>query len=281
MSQFTKNILAAAALSAAAFVGTAKAAVVTVTPVAVGYWANEASFGGGDPAGAVPAGQGQAGVYQVALQVSTVLSAADTAANFTGFGNVAFDINKNAFVAASPTFGSYFAIVPNGLANGNKVSYTDAFGTAHTDGAGIGANVNFLSTNADLGTSTSDQKFVTIDVGAGQFAAGDPRLNITQTNQNSHMTTLLGQPTTLASLFVDYTGNGTPAQGGLLSLALGLPGEGFSLHNNTTGSNVVQVPGAGQTLTLNSLSFGTVPEPTSLAVLGLGAMGIAGRRRRA
>jgi hypothetical protein len=262
-------------------VGSAKAAVVNVTPKAVGYWANEASFGGGDPASAPSADRKEPGVYQISLLVDTVLSAADTAAGFTGFGNVAFDVNKNAFVAASPTFASYFGIVPNGLANGNKVSYTDAFGAPHTAGAGIGANVNFLSTNADLGTSTSDQKFVTIDVGAGQFAAADPRLNITQTNQNTNMTTLLGQPTTLATLFVDYTGNGTPAQGGLLSLALGLPGEGFSLHNNTTGSNIVQVPGAGQTLNLGSLSFGTVPEPTSLAVLGLGGLAVAGRRRRA
>src|SRR5690242_18462536 len=129
MSQFTKKVLAAAVVGGLFVAGAAKAAVVTVTPVAVGYWTNEASFSGGAAASPVPANNAQPGVYQVSLNVSTTLSSADTTAQFTGLGNVAFDINKNAFVASSPTFGSYFGIVPNGLANGNKVSYTDAFGT--------------------------------------------------------------------------------------------------------------------------------------------------------
>jgi len=277
MSQFTKKVLAAAIVGGLCFAGAAKAATVSMVPVVTGYWNSSAHVGG--PFDPTPANNKDAGIYKVEMKLSTSnLSSTDTTAGFTGFGNVAFDVTfNNSHAVNSADVPGWLKYNPTVTSNGSKASYSDEFGTPHSDGTGVGGGPLY-SADDDLGSSSSDLKFITTDVGAGQFAADNPRLLVGQSTQNSHMTNILGNPISVGAIYVQFDGS---AAGSTLQLANTLPGEGFSLHNNTTGQNQVVTGLAGQTLSLGSVAFGAVPEPTSLALLGLAAGGAMIRRRRA
>ncbi|HEX3358340.1 MAG TPA: PEP-CTERM sorting domain-containing protein [Tepidisphaeraceae bacterium] len=302
MSSSKKSILAAAVVGALAVAGVAQAATITVTPVVSGYWASEAAFNNDVNNGTrssfspIPAGNSAAGVYEVSFAIGTSLSAADTAAGFTGFGNLFFDaIGQGAsalpaHLTAESTFGS--SISDFGVKYNNaftKFQYTDPItGLAVTGGTGQAAGNPFFAVQ-DQGT-VGDYKGYKADLGTGVYASGDPRLNVTQSNQNATLTGVgssasgqinLGNPLKVLDLYVVF--DGSPA-GTTLTPSANPATEGFGLHNNTTGLTTFFPAGtAGQSFVLNPLVFGatgTVPEPASLSLLALGGL-MAVRRRRA
>lgn len=295
----SKSILAAAVLGAFAFVGAAQAATVTVTPVVTRYWPSQTVFNSDVNNGvttsktAIPAGNSAAGIYEIAFTVSTSLDPADTTAGFTGLGNLFFDAIAQgtsglpAHLTAEQNFGAGLNDLALKYNNaGTKFQYTDPVtGTLVANGTGTTPGNNMFSTVADLGTA-GDYKSYSFALGTGVYTATDPRLNVTQSGQAANLTNTgptgdftLGNPLKVAEIFVAYDGTGSTA----LTLSSNPATEGYGLHNNTTGSTTFFPSGtAGQTYSLGTLNFGvgTVPEPTSLALLTIGGL-VASRRRRA
>jgi len=275
-----KKILAGAAMLALGFSSAASAAVVTLTPVVTAYWASDANVGNASEA--IPAGNGAAGAYRVDFQLATALSQADITAGMTGFGNIAFTIGMPGTPAGHLTdaFGGYVPIVPSVRTAGDGARFTDTItGALVTSGSALnGGRVALMTDNSDSGSSTSDFKFIYADLGQlTAFAAGDPRITASTSSQNANLNQVYNGNTlttslTLGSVVVHFDGSSVPG-GVKLPVSFGT-GEGYSLHNNTTTLH-------GPVLTnavLGSVTFGTVPEPTSLALLAVGA--IAGVRRR-
>jgi len=287
MSQI-KNILAAAAIAAVGFIGTAKAATVTLTPVVTGYYPDSSGIGVTPPL-AAPAGNALAGIYQVELRLAVSLSPTDTANGFTGFGNTAFNVGLPALHLSNPVDApGWFAYKPTVRTAGDGAKYTDPIDSSvHSSPASFSglANAPLWDSNDDIGPSGSDLQFIFVDVGQNTaFGASDPRQTVGESNspgtQNANLTNILNNPISLGKLFVSFDGS---AAGATLNLNTNSPNEGFSLHNNTTKLNTTATGLPGQTMSLGSVAFGvtgTVPEPTSLAFLAVGGL-MAARRRRA
>jgi len=279
MSRATK-ILAGAAAVALGVIGSAKAATLTITPVVVNYWASDANIGV-LPSEPIPQNNAAAGAYRVNFLVSSTMNAADSAAGFTGLGNLAFDVNGVGGAAGKvqDAFGGWVGINPSVRTAGDGARYTDPIdGSVHTAGSALAAGrVSTFTDDSDIGASTTDLKFVYVDVGQlTPFSASDPRVTATSPSQNSFLTQAAGNPLLVGSIVVHYDGTNPPGVASPVSVSYGT-GEGYSLHNNTTTAHgPVTIAGA----TGGTVFFGTVPEPTSLAFLALGGL-MAARRRRA
>jgi len=141
-----------------------------------------------------------------------------------------------------------------------------------SNGATKGGLVSLWDTNELLGTPPNADVVTSVTVGSA-LGAGDPRLYVGQPAANqgavNPATDRLEDPTYTGSIYLNYTGgNGTAS----------FTGVAFAIRNNTTnqftnlGPSGVTVPGA--------ITFGSVPEPTSLAFLAVGGL-FAARRRKA
>jgi len=287
----TKQLLSAAVLGATAFAGAAQAATVTITPVVTRYFPNETALGSATPS-AIPANNGQAGIYEVAFAVSTSLAAADTSAGFTGFGNAFFDaIAQGQSALPAHLTPTSFGLTVNDLATkynatGTRFVYTDPITGNNIGGGSGGATPGTpLVTVLDNGAA-GDLKSFSMAFGTGVYGAADPRLNATQSSQNQALTDTgptgaftLGNPLKMFEILVNFDGTASTA----LTPSANPANEGFGLHNNTTGLTTFFAAGTpGQNYVLQPLNFtvGTIPEPTSLAFLAVGGL-VAGRRRRA
>jgi hypothetical protein len=242
----------------------AKAATVTISPRPLLYWTSETSFSqgsAGDSNLTEHIADGDAGVYEVGLYMSTSLSSADLAAGYTGFGNASFSVHLSG-LKQSTTYPTYYGNPTTVSINGIKAAYLDAFGDPHTDGNGIGANVNLYQNNSNLGHSGNLDSIV-VDVGTGTFTSADPRLTVGQSNQNGHLAAILGNPIQLGVVFVDFNGGDFGA-----FTVTQIAGDGFSLHNNTTGNNIFQTQGVNEVYRLQTYTFVTfIPEPTGIGAV--------------
>jgi len=291
----SKSLLAAAVLGTVAFAGASQAATVTITPVVSRYFANQTDALAAT-ASPSTANNRKPGIYEIAYKVSTALTATDTTAGFSGFGNVFFDAIPQG-AATLPThlsinsdFGSN--IVDLGMKYNNaftRFTYNDPItGAQITNGAGTAANNNLYATVGDLGTA-GDYKSLVAEISAAANTSGsDPRSTATQSSQPSAYTNtpfgsatagdngLIGNPPTIFTMYVNFDGLATTTLQGSANPAT----EGFGLRNNTTGGTTFFPAGTpSQSLVISPLVL-TVPEPTSLGLLGLGSL-VALRRRRA
>jgi len=283
MSRATK-ILAGAAAVALGLVGSVKASTLTITPTVTAYWASDASIGNpSEPIVKINGAYPKAGAYRIDYAVASTLTGAENTAGFTGLGNLAFDINGagGAGGKIQDVGGGWLAAIPSVRTAGDGARYVDPITNATVPAGGAGNNSNLqrvplFTDDSDIGASTTDLKFIYADVGQlTAFSASDPRVTATTPNQNSFLTQASGNPMYFGTIIVHYDGTapaGTPAP---LGVGFGT-GEGYSLHNNTTTLHgPVTTVGASGT----SVLFGTVPEPTGLALLSLGAVAALRRRR--
>jgi hypothetical protein len=242
MSQMKKIMAAVAGLSLAT---AANAATITVTPV-VTHAFTPVTF----VEVPVPPDNALPLVYQIDFLLT--VDGINAGANEVGLGNLAFDVNFSSPALNTSSAPGYNPVNPTVDING---------------GAPGGLNPLFTQ-NGDLG-APGDLKFITLGVASAVFTAQDPRGTVGQ----DVATDGLDRPFNFGNIFVDYTGAGQQT--------LSLASQGLSLHY-TNGQNQEVTGQPGQTLSLGSVQFGavgTIPEPTSLALLSLGALGIARRRR--
>lgn len=289
-----KKILAGAVLGVIGLSGAVEAATVTITPTVRRFWSTETAFTTDQNAGTttntstptiVNGAYASGGVYEIQIAVGTSLTSTDTTAGYTGLGAAFFDLNSGA--SALPTHLSQDANAGGGIYDlsvkynsaATKFQYTDPV-TGGTVSAGTGAvpSNSVFSTVADAGTP-GDFKGLQAALATGVYSGTDPRLNLGQSTQNSTLTGLDGNPPQVFDVFVDFDGSNTKT---VLQPFAAAVTEGFSLHNNTTGLNTFFPVGtAGETYTLNSITFGATPEPASISLLGIGALGLIRRRRQA
>lgn len=284
-----KNILAAAVLGAFAFTGAAKAATVTITPVLDQYFADDNALNNNQastPSTTVVSGKtyyNSPGVYEIAVTVGTSLTSTDTTAGFTGFGDAYFDLNNGASslpagLTPNDEYGSTIydrTLKENGT--GTKYSYVDPV-SGNTQNAGSGATPGtaMFSAIVDNG-AVGDYKSLEAAMATTVYAGTDARLNATQSTQNSTLTSLDGLPLKAFDIFVNYDG---VTNNVTLQPYANPATEGYGLHNNTTGLTTFFPAGtAGQTYTLNPMYFGAIPEPASIGLLGIAALGLIRRRQ--
>ena len=109
-----------------------------------------------------------------------------------------------------------------------------------------------------------------------EFLLHGSTFSVTQASQNPLLTTLLGEPLDAFDVFVTYSG--LSPFGNTIHTTAASVGDGFSLHDNTSGNEQFFAPGTqGETFILNSLA---VPEPGLLSSAGLAAITLFGTRRR-
>lgn len=182
-----------------------------------------------------------------------------------------------------------FATFSNAITSSN---YTETFDTIPDGGFGFASPTNFsgngFSFTAQTGTgnffginSPPDQWLSTFDVTFIRFT--NFSLNTTAIGGNffatqldeSYISTAVSVTVTFADATV-FTTNYLPA----------VPSAFFGLTYNTniTSLTLSNAPPAAEFMTVNDLTVGVIPEPSTYALLGLAAAGLAGyviRRRRA
>jgi len=240
------------AAAALALATSANAATYSLVPTVAAYYTPaDTSFLTPLPA---PPNNAAAGVYQV---------------------NVGIDVGNT--LPAGKSFGSVdFKFNLNGLLNTSVPGWQgDAGRQVDTNGNAPGGGKSLWDTND---TFAGGDIITGVSVGTA-LAAADPRLYVGQPDANQSAVRAsdhLEDPTFMGTLYIDYNGSGQKT--------LTFTPVSFANRNNTTNAYEILTNGqGGNSFTAGSVQFGgvgTIPEPTSLAVLALGGL-VAARRRRA
>lgn len=171
-------------------------------------------------------------------------------------------------------------------------NYTETFNSIPDGGSGFASPTNFSSNGFSMSALTGVGNFYGINTPPDQWLSTISVTTIAFTNFSLNVTAIGGNffntrdneaftntPITVRVFFADSTSfqtNYTPAS----------PSSYFGLTYNTniTALIVSNGPPAAEFTTVNNLTVGIVPEPSTYALLGLAAAGFAGfviRRRRA
>lgn len=266
----SKKLLLAGLIAALGLAGTSQAAVVSVKPKLAAVL--NADFTPADPSSYVSDAGGvtlQPNGAKYVLQYDFLMTIGDLQAGQLGFGNAAVNINLVGGTQ-SPDF-------PGWTADGFQVD---------SNGARPGGVVAKWAGNQDGGQDSSDLQNILIETAPKTFFTGvppgtdnttDPRRTLGVAPYNNTNSDPLGNPITphedgeyAGTVFVEVAGiAGT--QGSVAALATG-----GSVYNDLLELTTAGTTGAG-----GSASFAVVPEPSTLALLGLGsALLVFARKRR-
>lgn len=257
----SKKLLLAGLIAAFGLAGSAQAAVVNIKPKLVGVF--NADFSPVDPAAIVS--QDVSGVVlnpgsgKYLAQIDVVMTISDLQAGQGGFGNAAFNINLGGGLRQS-------ADVPGW---GADTSTVDSNGSLPQ---GV---VPKWADNGDFGSSGTDLQGIIIGTAPKQFSTAtgantDPRKSLGVAPFNNTAANPHDDGEYAGSVFVEFDGvAGTAALFDLLA-------DGGSVYDDAGNLTTDGTTGAG-----GSVSFSVVPEPSALALLGLGsALLVFARKRR-
>jgi hypothetical protein len=134
-----------------------------------------------------------------------------------------------------------------------------------------GTRTGIYSNNSDPG---NDLLGITVQI--GQFDAQNRQVGEQNRPVAGSGPDTLGYPSLLGSIFVQWDGQGSPSL-----VTTPIPGSFLGLYPNNDGSTTPVVAQADAQYSSGSVQFGTVPEPASLSLIGLSALPLLRRRRKA
>ena len=243
----SKNILLAGLIAALGLAGTSQAAVINVKPSLVTVF--DAAFNDVTQTAIISNDNGNVLLAPSAtpytLQVDLSFTIGDLAATELGFGNAAFNVELGGALAQS-------AAAPGWNPESGQ--------TVDKNGAAPGGVVNKWADNGDYGVA-GDLRGMVIGTDPPDFGpvGVDPR-RVFGKNGDEYF----------GNVFLDIPGAGGSAG------VIAIEGDGGSTYDAAN-----KLVAAGTTVTGGSINFQVVPEPSTLALLGLGsALLVFARKRR-